>query len=614
MIKVKDQDFLRFLRRFVLEPMLAQRSVLVTVVFALLFLSATQGLVLVIVKGFMSAFFANASADFISIGDLLPAKLSERWSSSKSMTFKRDFLVWFVPCGIVVVGVVKAYASYLYNLSLMKLSLRVAQNYREKVFESVLTLPWLSSAQRTPGEWMSIIMADAIFIQSRLTDFSTAFVKDGVLIASCLIALAFIHWPAALVLLFVTPFIAWQMGRAGRRIAWFTEAFQRELGVLAGQLLGIRERFRYMRAQHGEDFECEKFESGNRAYLDMMTGSIFIRALVAPGMELVGFSLFAIFIYGWTRQVPGFDVAPDVVLQFFVALGLILRPVRELGEQVARWSETIGGLKRSMAVAREVDSQRATAGIHAGIKKIKTEVLIQKIVINHLAIAYGSRPVFRASNIVLNQGAAVAIVGPSGSGKSTILRVFAGLVRPSLWESQWPWEDVASNASMVSQSPFLFKDSIRGNLTYGLDAAALSSQSDDKLWAALNRVNLERMVRALPDGLDTVFNPLETNLSGGQIQRLVIARAVLREPTILLLDEATSAVDAATEQDISKRLIETVRREKKIMLAVTHRLKILNEYDEVWFIENGDLLLRGKHTDLLSNERYRIFSMTEDHP
>ena len=614
MIKVKDQDFLRFLRRFVLEPVLAQRMVLVTVVLALLFLSATQGLVLIIVKGFMSAFFANASADIISIGDLLPAKLSERWSSSKSMTFKRDFLVWFVPSGIVVVGVVKAYASYLYNLSLMKLSLRVAQNYREKVFESILTLPWLSSAQRTPGEWMSIIMADAIFIQSRLTDFSTAFVKDGVLIASCLIALAFIHWPAALALLVVTPFIAWQMGRAGRRIAWFTEAFQRELGVLAGQLLGIRERFRYMRAQHGEDFECQKFESGNRAYLDMMSGSIFIRALVAPGMEWVGFSLFAIFIYGWTRQVPGFDVEPDVVLQFFVALGLILRPVRELGEQVARWSETIGGLKRSMAVAREVDSLQAKDGILAGRKKIMTEVSTEKIVINHFAIAYGTRPVFRARNIVLSKGAAVAIIGPSGSGKSTILRVFAGLVSPSLWDSQASWADVVSNASMVSQSPFLFKDSIRGNLIYGLDDIALGSQSDDKLWAALGLVNLEHMVRALPEGLETVFNPLETNLSGGQIQRLVIARAVLRDPRILLLDEATSAVDAATEHDISKRLIETVRREKKIMLAVTHRLKILNEYDEVWFVENGELLLRGKHADLLSNERYRIFSMTEDHP
>ena len=123
-------------------------------------------------------------------------------------------------------------------------------------------------------------------------------------------------------------------------------------------------------------------------------------------------------------------------------------------------------------------------------------------------------------------------------------------------------------------------------------------------------VNLEEAVRGLPQGLESRFNPLETNLSGGQIQRLVIARAILRRPSILMLDEATSAVDVATEHDISTRLIGTVHETGTILLAVTHRLRWLELYDQVWFVENGAVIMTGTHSKLMNNQRYRAFANT----
>ena len=612
MTRARSTSLIDFLKRFMLAPVLSEKTILLMVVFSLVFLSITQGVFLLLIKGFLAAFFTSADAENIRLGNLVPETMRQWIPAFEQLTISRSFLSVLVPVGIVVAGILKAFATYLYNLGIFRLSLKVAQNYREKIFEGVMALPWLSSSKRSPGEWMSVIMADAIFIQSRLTDFSTAFIKDGVLILSCLVTLSIIHWPAALALILIAPFIGWQMGRAGKRIAWFTEAFQRELGLLAGQLLGIRERFRFVRAQQGETFERTHFEARNTAYLKMMNGSIFLRAIVAPGMEWVGFFIFALFIYAWTRKIPGFDLSPDVVIQFFVALGLILRPIREMGEQVARWSETVGGLRRSMEVINEVDQFESQLGGVERRKVLSQHLPPTFVQINSMEISYERRLAFSASNLNLKPGHSVAIIGPSGAGKSTIVKCLAGLIPPSSWQASMPWPQIVNHTTLVSQSPFLFKDTLRGNLLYGLSGSERQTVTDKMLWDSLRLVNLEDTIKVLPNGLESEFNPIQTNLSGGQIQRLVIARAILRRPNILMLDEATAAIDGATERDISTRLIAASRHDGTILIAVTHRLRWLGLYDEVWFVENGRLELAGSHTDLLTRPRYRQFTSTED--
>ena len=612
MTRARSTSLIDFLKRFMLAPVLSEKTILLMVVFSLVFLSITQGVFLLLIKGFLAAFFTSADAENIRLGNLVPETMRQWIPAFEQLTISRSFLSVLVPVGIVVAGILKAFATYLYNLGIFRLSLKVAQNYREKIFEGVMALPWLSSSKRSPGEWMSVIMADAIFIQSRLTDFSTAFIKDGVLILSCLVTLSIIHWPAALALILIAPFIGWQMGRAGKRIAWFTEAFQRELGLLAGQLLGIRERFRFVRAQQGETFERTHFEARNTAYLKMMNGSIFLRAIVAPGMEWVGFFIFALFIYAWTRKIPGFDLSPDVVIQFFVALGLILRPIREMGEQVARWSETVGGLRRSMEVINEVDQFESQLGGVERRKVLSQHLPPTFVQINSMAISYERRLAFSASNLNLKPGHSVAIIGPSGAGKSTIVKCLAGLIPPSAWQASMPWPQIVNHTTLVSQSPFLFKDTLRGNLLYGLSGSERQTVTDQMLWDSLRLVNLEDTIKVLPNGLESEFNPIQTNLSGGQIQRLVIARAILRRPNVLMLDEATAAIDGATERDISTRLIAASRHDGTILIAVTHRLRWLELYDEVWFVENGRLELAGSHTDLLTRPRYRQFTSTED--
>ena len=609
MLAAAKMDLPGFLRRMILVPVLRQRRVLFSVVAALVVLSVSQALALIISKGFLTAFFTDPNKAVVSLAELVPSQVLKYFPVLLNLQLQSDDIVWMVPGSILAVGILKAGASYVYNFGLARLALKVAQNYREQVFEAVLQLPWLQSSARNPGDWMTVIMADAMFIQSRLTDFSVAFVKDVVLIFSCMMTLAFVHPPAALVLLCLTPLIAWQMGRTGKKIAWYAEAFQRELGALAGMLLGIRERFRFMRAQHGERLECEMFAERNRQYLRMMTGSIFVRSIVAPGMEWFGFLFFAGFIFGWSRKLPFFEVAPDLVLQFFIALGLILKPVRELGEQVARLGETMGGLRRSMAV---VNAVRPKVNENFSFENAPSkEGLLGEVSVLNLEVDYGERIALIGDELVIKPAKTIAVVGPSGSGKSSLLRVLAGLVPPQKWQANVPWVDLRENTAMVSQTPFLFKDTLRKNLLYGMNANADFADTESSIWNALRAVNLAELIEAMPDGLDSMFSPLDANLSGGQIQRLVIARALLRNPRLMLLDEATSAVDVASELVITRRLVADAKTNGRCLISVTHRLQWLAHYDEIWFIEAGRVQKKGSMEKLMEFERFRKFLSAE---
>jgi ATP-binding cassette subfamily B protein len=184
------------------------------------------------------------------------------------------------------------------------------------------------------------------------------------------------------------------------------------------------------------------------------------------------------------------------------------------------------------------------------------------------------------------------------------MRCFAGLIPPSEWNSNLAWSDFIQYSSFVSQSPFLFHDTLRSNLVYG---AADASPSDGEITDALKKVGLDIFLGTLPSGLDTLFNPVAHNLSGGQIQRLVVARAMLRGRPILLLDEAMAAIDGATEQSLTNALIDIVHLASTVLLSVTHRTTWLHLFDEVWFLENGRIVMKGPHDSLLKDRKYRDF-------
>ncbi len=587
-------------RELLVDPLLSQKKRFAVMIPALFALALGDGLFLLLMGSFTKALFGDP-VQSVPVRELLPPSVMKFFPAWQNATVDHLWLATAVPIAIVVAGLLKAGATYFYQVSQQALALFMAKSYREKLFAAVVSLPYVEIKKKSPGEWMSLVMNDVMVLQNRFSDVLQVLVRHSFSISVGFIWLLIIHWRTALVMAVLAPFIAFGMGRTGKRIARYAEAFQRELTRIAGSVLDLRARFDFIRAQGAEGLERKRFHEKNVAYYRMILKSIFVRSAFAPALELMGFGLFAAVVFLVGRGHLG-DFSPEMMLRFFAALGLMLKPLKEVGEQLARYHETRGTLAQSIATFERISQLGLRAETPRALEATQAKSGLR---VKRIRAGMGGEVRFSAENLELEPGRAVAVIGPSGAGKSTLLKTLAGLVAPLEWDADLTWDEATRRMSMVSQDPFLFDDTLGTNLTYGLSA----KPSDDDLWRALETVNIGGEVRSWPKGLATRLFAVGSNISGGQLQRLVIARGLLRQKPMWLLDEATSAVDPHTERDITQRLIATCKDTGSALLAVTHRLTWLDAFDEVWFVEGGKLALKGPHARLMADPRYRDYCL-----
>jgi subfamily B ATP-binding cassette protein MsbA len=440
----------------------------------------------------------------------------------------------------------------------------------------------------------------------------TSFLRGGMAVLASLATMFFLHWPSALVMLLVMPLTARSTGATGKRISGFSSAVQESLRRMADLVFEVRGRFDFMRAQQGEAFDFQRYESANESYFRMITRSILVRSAFAPALEFFGFAVFAGFILainrGWIGFASNGEKGSELLLQFVVAIGFMVKPMRDMGEQLARYHETQGAISKCFEMLRSgATDARVTEPFSGPVLvpglRLATPGAGLPLVVRDISFKWpGSGKSFSAQNLTLAPGRSVAVVGPSGAGKSTFLKVLSGLLPPDRWSADSSWESAVELTALVPQQPFLFTATIRENVAYGVPDC-----HDDHIWTALDAIDARQFVEAMPDGLAAPVSSLVANLSGGQIQRLVIARALLRRKYILLLDEATSALDVATEGSILRRITATAKLNLSAVIAVTHRLQWLPLFDEIWFVEDGGVVLRGTHQELLAAPRFVSF-------
>ena len=587
------------IKQIIISALREQKGRLYVIAVTLLVLSITQGVFLLMVGPFLKTLFgAGLSAGFVSLGEMMPQSVHDALPKLAAYRMDRGWLVIGVPALMFLTALIKAVATYFYQLHQQAIALFIARRYREKLFEAIITQNFRQISAHSPAHWMSVIMNDVFYLQNSFSDIAGSLVKDGILVLSCFLAICVIHLPTALALLAAAPFLAFILGKIGKRISWFAHAWQTELAGLASAVLDIRTRFKFVRAQQGEMLEIERFGRLNSRYYQIIRRSLVLRSGFAPGLEFLGFAVFALFIYliGQGRWFHHFT--PVDLIQFFAALGVLLHPLKNLGEQLTRLQETKGSLKASRELMKRL---RQTEG--SGLMRAATLPFERDVVIHGMSAGYDAVAV-TIQNVHIAPAKCIAVIGPSGGGKSTLIKALAGLLEPITWQADTAWQEMCSHASLVSQAPFLFDDSIRNNLLYGLSE---KYPSDETIWSWLSDTNLADDIKALPSGLDHRAGAIEKNLSGGQIQRLVIVRALLRNKNIWLFDEATSAIDPATEVKIMSRLIDLCRQSGKAILHVTHRPGLLTLFDEIWFIEQGCLMFKGSHMELLANARYHAF-------
>jgi ABC-type multidrug transport system fused ATPase/permease subunit len=224
------------------------------------------------------------------------------------------------------------------------------------------------------------------------------------------------------------------------------------------------------------------------------------------------------------------------------------------------------------------------------------------VVMNGIRFAYenGSPPVLDGVDLDLEAGRTIAIVGPTGSGKTTLVMLLPRLYDPQEGSvtidgidlREVDLESLRSQVGFVSDDPFLFSDTVRNNIAYARPGA-----SQDEVEEAARRADIHDFIAGLPDGYDTLIGERGLTVSGGQRQRLAIARAIVADPRILILDDATSSVDASTEAQIKAALRELMRGRTTFIIG--HRLSTISLADEIVVLENGRVTARGTHEELV---------------
>ena len=205
--------------------------------------------------------------------------------------------------------------------------------------------------------------------------------------------------------------------------------------------------------------------------------------------------------------------------------------------------------------------------------------------------------------MTIKKGNFIGIIGETGSGKSTLINLFTGLLRPSKGKIEVDELNIFSNLSewhkkigYVPQSIYLTDDTVRKNIAFGLRENDID---DDLIKQAVEKASLSEFLKNLPNGLDTIVGENGIRISGGQQQRIGIARALYRNPEILILDEATSSLDNLTEKKIMDS-IHFLKREKTLII-VTHRLSTVNKCDKIFFIRKGKIIKQGSPKEVLNN-------------
>ena len=347
-----------------------------------------------------------------------------------------------------------------------------------------------------------------------------------------------------------------------------------------------------------ESLEADSVRKDSEAYVAANRRAIAVSSAFIPIIRmaiLAGF-LATFLLGGWMTLNGKLNVGAYGVLVFLTQR--LLWPLTNLAETVDLYERAMASTRRILDLIETPVAIRDIAGAR-DLPTVRGEIVIE-----NLGFAYESgRPVLQDINIRIPAGDTVAFVGQTGSGKTSLVKLLLRFYSPDegriLLDGE-PIDELKLAAlrgcvGMVSQDVFLFQGSVRENIAYGSPDA-----SDEVVWAAADAAGAAEFIRLLPQGLDTMIGERGQKLSGGQCQRLSIARALMKDPAILILDEATSAVDNETEAAIQRSLARIA--ETRTTIVIAHRLSTIVHADRIYVMDKGQIVESGTHQQLVDRE------------
>jgi subfamily B ATP-binding cassette protein MsbA len=456
------------------------------------------------------------------------------------------------------------------------------------------------------GKYISNLTFDVSMITNLLTNSLLNLFKDGLTLIGLLFVMFYQNWKLALVAMIMIPLASVMARSLGKRIRKVTTEATEKSGLLTTYLIEIFKNHKLIKI-----FQTEEYEN-NRAkkYIDELKEKskkiaiIFVRA--TPIMETLTGIMIAILIFYSGKLILNNEIDISSFFSFLAAMMLAYQPVRSLATLNIGVNQGIAAAKRILPIV-DNENKITDKNDDKALQLSKGTIEFKEVSFKYNKNTQG--PILKSVNLTIEGGKMTALVGHSGAGKSTIMnliprfydRIDGDIIVDGSSIYKAKIKSLRKNISLVSQDTTLFDDTIKNNIAY-----ANQNVKEQDIFEAAKLSFAEEFINKLPDRYDTIIGENGVRLSGGEKQRLSIARAMLKDSKIILLDEATSSLDAETENKIQKAINFLIK--DRTTLVIAHRLSTILNSDKIYVVDNGSIVDEGKHDELIKNSKiYKNF-------
>lgn len=472
----------------------------------------------------------------------------------------------------------------------------VVRDLRGAIYQKILRLPVAFFADKRKGDILARTSLDIKEVEQGILGVLEIVVKAPLTIIGYLFALIYISPKLTFMAMIILPVTAFIIGKVGRSLKRASVKSQNQEGHLLSIMEETLSGLRIIKAFNSEDQRGRQFTNYNVEQMNTMNKVARRKGLASPMTEVLGIGIVVLILYlGGNIVLSQKDggLSAESFITFVLIFSQLLSPAKSF---TAAWYKMIKG----MASMERIDD---LLGFNPPKKEGEDSRPLtefnQDIVFDNVGFAYETQGVLNGIDGRIHKGQTVALVGPSGAGKSTLVDLVLKFYQVSSGEiridgipiNEIDTESLRKMMGLVTQEALLFNDTVFNNLRLGNEKA-----TDEEVIEAAKVANAHDFISKLENGYNTIIGDRGGKLSGGEKQRLTIARALLKNPPILILDEATSSLDAQSERLVQDALEKIMKNRTSLIIA--HRFSTIQHADEVWVMEHGKIVERGSPQEL----------------
>ena len=514
-------------------------------------------------------------------------------------------LIYLIPALIVIAFAVKGASLYIAKIIMIGVSEEVRKDIQIDMFDSLIKADTQLIDNKHSGKFVTNLSNDVGMITNLVSTAILNLFKDSLTLIGLLGVMFYQNWKLSLVAIIMIPLASTAARALGKRIGKVTTQQMNEAGALNTYLIEVFKNHKLTKIFQQEDYEKQRANKfiNRLKEISKKIAEVFVRA--SPIMEFLTGIMIACLILISAKLISNGELQISNFFSFLAAMMLAYQPVRSLATLNIAVHQGLSGAKRVLPIIDEVPQ--------IGEKKDYPNLTINagQIDFENVRFQYSEDEVQILNTINLNIPGEkmTALVGHSGAGKSTILNLIPRFYDANNGDIRIDNQSIykckifslRKNISLVSQDTTLFDDTIKNNIAYANPEASTADIEE-----AARYSYAEEFINNLPNRYDTIIGESGFRLSGGEKQRLSIARAILKKSPIILLDEATSSLDAETESKIQKAI--NFLTQGKTTIVIAHRLSTILNSDKIYVIDKGRVVGEGKHDDLLNtSDVYKNF-------